>query len=385
MALTEFGMFYEIEVPRPWTEHKEYEIFKQVIDQGILADELGYDYVWTVEHHFLAEFSHSSGPESLLPYLAAKTQNIRIGHGVKLMPFPYNHPVRSAEAAATLDLLCDGRLEFGTGRSVTWDELGGFGIDPEQTRAMWEEAVRVVVGCWTEDPFSHEGKYFNLPPRHVVPKPFQKPHPRLWMAGTGPDSHELAGRCGLGMLSFTLMVPPPQLKKRIDRYRNGLAQAKPLGKFVNDRAATFCLVHVAETDKEARETAAEACVWYTLESLKGVGTVPTKTNAYNPRSPEQEQEFQAPDTYDYLNKLLDQDVSKIDFDFLDSNDLVIVGDPDTCAEKVARYAEAGIDVFLPMMQIYDIPHDKVMQSMRLFAEHIMPRYQPARPDIEVQV
>lgn len=175
-----FGLMYEIPVPRPWHERSAYEAFQNTIEQIVLADQLGFHSVWTVEHHFLDEYSFSSAPGVFYGALAAKTKNIRIGHGVRLLPFPYNHPVRAAEAAATVDILSNGRLEFGTGRSGTRVELEGFGIDPNDTRPMWEEALEVVVGSWTEETFSYEGKYFTLPPRGVVPKPLQQPHPPLW-------------------------------------------------------------------------------------------------------------------------------------------------------------------------------------------------------------
>ena len=141
------------------------QAFQNTIEQIVLADQLGFHSVWTVEHHFLDEYSILRPRGVLYGALAAKTKNIRIGHGVRLLPFPYNHPVRAAEAAATVDILSNGRLEFGTGRSGTRAELEGFGIDPNDTRAMWEEALELVVGSWTEETFSYEGKYFTLPPR----------------------------------------------------------------------------------------------------------------------------------------------------------------------------------------------------------------------------
>src|SRR5213076_1354904 len=105
---------------------------------------------------------------------------------------------------------------------ISRDELEGFGIDPNETRGMWEEALDVIVGAWTTDVFSWEGTHFHVPPRRVLPKPLQKPHPPLWMASTSPASHEIAGRKGLGLLSFTIGVPPEELASRIALYRSGL-------------------------------------------------------------------------------------------------------------------------------------------------------------------
>lgn len=190
-----FGLIYEIPVPRPWHERSAYQAFQDVLEQITLADQLGFHSAWTVEHHFLDEYSFSSAPGVFYGALAERTRNIRIGHGVRLLPLPYNHPVRAAEAAATVDLLSNGRLEFGTGRSGTRIELEGFGIDPNDTRPMWEEALEVVVGCWTEPELSFDGHYFSLPPRGVVPKPLQQQvlsaHPAVHEAAVVgvPDLH----------------------------------------------------------------------------------------------------------------------------------------------------------------------------------------------------
>ena len=164
----EFGLFYEIPVPRPWTAHAERDALHAVVDQAVRGEQVGFTHVWTVEHHFLDEFSHCSAPEVLYGAIAARTSRIKIGHGVRLLPAPYNHPLRVAEMAATLDCLCDGRLEFGTGRSSTRAELEGFGIDPDDTRGMWEEALEVVIGAWTNEVFEHHGRYFQVPPRSVL-------------------------------------------------------------------------------------------------------------------------------------------------------------------------------------------------------------------------
>src|SRR6187402_288515 len=147
----EFAMFYEIPVPRPWNLQSEYEAYQNTIEQAVLGDKVGFHSFWTVEHHFLEEYSHCSNPEVLYGAIAAKTERMRLGYGVRLMPKPYNHPVRTAESVAVLDLLSDGRVDFGTGRSATRLELEGFGIDPHDTREMWQEAVGHLVDCWTNE------------------------------------------------------------------------------------------------------------------------------------------------------------------------------------------------------------------------------------------
>ncbi len=360
-----FGVFYEIPVARPWHERSEYEAYHHTIEQAVLADRVGFDSFWTVEHHFLDEFSHCSAPGVLYGTIAAKTRNLKIGHGVRLLPFPYNHPIRAAEAAAVLDLISDGRLEFGTGRSATRAELEGFGIHPNDTRELWREALEIVVGAWTEDVFKWKGKHFEIPPRRVLPKPLQRPHPPLWVASTSPETHEAAGRNGLGLLSFTIGVPPEDLAERLKLYRRGIEQAQPIGKFVNGRAATFTMVHCASTNAEARSNAAESFEWYAQTAVRHISTV-------GEWQKELKQDYAS---YDYTKALAGQSFDFLTFDFLDSTGACIVGDPDCCIETAKRYKAAGCDLLLCLVQPWKIPHEKVMKSIELLGQHVIPELQ----------
>lgn len=376
MSLTTFGLHNEIMVPRPWGPKTEYDTFKNVVEQAILADRTGYEWWSTVEHHFLAEFSHSTAPEVLYPYVAARTENVRIAHAVRLLPYPYNHPVRLAEQAATLDLLCDGRLEFGVGRSVSWDELSGFGIDPADTRGMAEESLQVILGCWTEDAYSHSGKYFNLPPRHVLPKPLQKPHPPLWMAGTSRESHEIAGRMGVGCLSFVLIVPLDEVSVRIQMYKDAVANANPVGKFVNDRAAGATCVHVAETDEEAYETARPWFEWYIKKAIDVVLSVAHQVPALNPANGATSAIDPSKDmgSYEYLRPFIEFDKDQLTLESMLAGNAVIAGSVDTVIEQVRKYEATGIDTLLTIHQVGGIPHEKVMKSIQLFGEHVIPEF-----------
>ena len=357
-----FGIFYEITVPRKWGREAEAKIFHEVVEQVVLAEQVGFDNFWTVEHHFLDEFSHCSAPEVLYGVIAAKTKRIRIGHGVRLLPFPYNHPVRVAESAATLDILSNGRLEFGTGRSATMTELGGFGINPADTRGMWEESLSILPRMWKEDPFrGHEGKYFKIPQRNVVPKPIQTPHPPLWMACSSPESHELAGKKGLGLLSFTLALHLQEVGRRVQLYKNAVANAKPVGDFANNQAAVFSLVHCSHTNKEAREEAEEGVLWYNNKSFEQLGQ---SVDAF----------VQKGSGYEYYDKFNKAKPEKFNFDYVDKHSMVIVGDPAYCIEKVQQYKDIGVEQLLCLMQNYGIPHEKTMQSIRLWGEKVIPYF-----------
>ena len=228
-----FGLMYEIQIPEPHYEGIEQERYNQVMAQVELADDIGFDYFWTVEHHFLREFSHCSAPEVLYGALSQRTKRIRIGHAVALLPGQYNHPVRVAERAAVLDIVSNGRMELGTGRSTTLIEMDGFQVTPNDTRAQWEEAVAMIPKMWTEDTFSHEGKFYNIPPRSVIPKPVQKPHPPMWVACSQPDSFRAAGEMGLGALCFTL-GGYDQMTERVAMYREGIKNAKPVSHVINN-------------------------------------------------------------------------------------------------------------------------------------------------------
>src|ERR671921_1773673 len=203
-----FGIFYEHQLPRPWTEGSELQLIQDALEQVELADRLGFDVVWEVEHHFLEEYSHSSAPEVFLAACSQRTKNIRLGHGIVQTPPPFNHPARIAERIAMLDLVSNGRAEFGTGESSSEAELGGFKIDPTLKREMWQEGLEVAVRCMTEVPFSGvDGKYVQMPPRNVVPKPVQKPHPPLWVACSRRDTIHLAAQKGIGALTFAFIDP----------------------------------------------------------------------------------------------------------------------------------------------------------------------------------
>ena len=230
-----FHVLYEIECPRPWGETSIYDCFWEALEQVKVAEEAGFETVWSVEHHFLDQFSVASAPEVWLSAVAQHTERIRIGHGVRLLPFNYNHPVRSAEMAAVLDIMSKGRLEFGTGRSASGIELDGFGIDPETTRAQWDEALHMIPKMWTQEEFSWESPTFKMPPRNVLPKPIQKPHPPLWMSGTQPDSAILAGERGIGFMHFS-MSDPIGMDEKVKSYKDAIERCSdPVGHFVNER------------------------------------------------------------------------------------------------------------------------------------------------------
>src|SRR5262249_17906172 len=190
-----FSIFFEMQIADP-TAAKEAQTFHDCVEQSVLADELGYHCVWEVEHHGLYEYSHSSAPEIFLSFVAAKTKRIRIGHGVTLLPFRYNHPIRIAERVATLDILSGGRVNWGSGKSSSLVEQVAFENEIPKLHDQWLEAVEMIPRMWAADVFEHKGKFFQVAPIQIVPKPIQKPHPPMFAACSNPDSAAYVRRLG---------------------------------------------------------------------------------------------------------------------------------------------------------------------------------------------
>src|ERR687897_2845572 len=160
-----FGIFYEHQIPRPWSERSEYDVFQNSLAQIELADRLGYDYAWVVEHHFLEEYSHSSAPEVFLGAATQRTSRIRLGHGI--IQLPTNHPIRVAERVSTLDLVSDGRVELGIGEGSTTTELHPFGRRFRDKREVWEDAVRALIPMFGDAGVEYHGAHFDFPLRNV--------------------------------------------------------------------------------------------------------------------------------------------------------------------------------------------------------------------------
>lgn len=355
-----FGLMYEIQIPEPHYEGIEQDSYKHVLAQVELGDEVGFDYCWTVEHHFLREFSHCPAPEVLYGAISQRTKRIRIGHAVVLLPHRYNHPVRVAERAAVLDILSDGRMDLGTGRSTTLIEMGGFEVDPEKTQAEWLEAVSIIPRMWTEDPFSHEGEFFNIPPRSVIPKPVQKPHPPMWTACSQPTSFKRAGELGLGVLCFNF-AGHEALIERIAMYKEGLKNVKPVGSFVNKQVAALCMVHCGEDDAEAKEIGCREGMWFV-----------TKANELY--RPWQDQGVAVPDSYKFaVSAVEDGRVDMTAEDHMKSGAFAM-GGPERVIEVMKGYEAAGVDQVLCMMEFGSMPHEKIMDSIKTFAKHVIPAF-----------
>ena len=252
-----FGLQFQLQTPRPydgetWDELDEKKIIDQALDQIELADKLGYDYVFFTEHHFLEEYCHSTAPEVVLAAAAARTKNIRLGHGIVQMPPNQNHPARVAERIATLDMVSGGRVEFGTGEGATETEIGGFLTKQKEKKEAWEEATRECVRMMAMTPYpGYEGRYFTMPERNIVPKPLQKPHPPVWVAASRRETVMLAARMGMGAIGFGFETPNEAEERALRYYELIRGPQEPLGAAINPALLTPGNMLCAPTDEEA--------------------------------------------------------------------------------------------------------------------------------------
>ena len=247
-----FGLLFETQRPFQGNDVDWNSLYKETLDQCELADQMGFDALWFVEHHFLVGFSGSPCPEVLFGALSQRTKNIRIGFGVSILP--NHHPVRIAERVAMVDQLTDGRVEFGTGRSNAYEQTGQ-GIDPRETRDRWEESITMLPQIWQSDEFSWEGKFWNVPRRRVLPKIFQKPHPNMYLACTQTDSFRLAAEKGIGVLSSSSYAVDI-LEEHVKVYREAVKNANPVGAFVTEFWGNNVHAFCGKDDQAAKELAA---------------------------------------------------------------------------------------------------------------------------------
>jgi alkanesulfonate monooxygenase SsuD/methylene tetrahydromethanopterin reductase-like flavin-dependent oxidoreductase (luciferase family) len=370
-----FGILYEHQLPRPWRQDSELRLFQEALDQVELADRIGIDYAWEVEHHFLEEYSHSSAPEVFLAAASQRTTNIRLGHGIVQTPPPFNHPARVAERIATLDLLSDGRVDFGTGESSSEAELGGFGINAAQKRDMWREGLEVAVRCLTEEPFAgHDGTYVKMPPRNVVPKPLQKPHPPLWVACSRRDTIRLAAEHGLGALSFSF-IDPEDARGWVNEYEEILAdRCTPIGRAVNARLScvTPMMVHASEEQAVRRGLEGANFFGYSLGHYYIFGDHrPGRTDVWAEYQQRRGEVGYSPDVAAAVEQeRLGAKVAAGETEGLRG----AVGDVEQVREYVRRYEEAGVDELIFVMQAGRNLHEHICEAIELFGTEILPEF-----------
>ena len=360
-------LLYEIDAPKPWTDgphpygqrRREQRAYREAIEQIKLADKLGFHTIWAVEHHFREGRSHCPAPEVLLGALSQVTERIRLGFGVTLTPFGFTHPARIAEKVATLDILSNGRAEWGTGRSTPMEQTA-FGVDREKSREHWKEAIEIVCGMWRDERFSWDSPSFKFPERVVTPKPFQDPHPPCWMAATSEGSAEVAGANGLGMLSFSIMQPLEQMARQVVAYRKAAATAKPLTDVTTNKVAAYTLVHCADSLAQAEANGIWDSVSWWYQNLAQF-TLDWELVHLS--------DAEKVSTFPLMKPLLE---GNIPIQHFHDADMLVVGDPERCLEKMKHYADLGVDQLICYVQFGHHSHESVMKTIELLGKEVRP-------------
>ena len=364
-----FGIFYEHQLPRPWRDGDEQKLFNDALEQVEIADRLGIDYAWEVEHHFLEEYSHSSAPEVFLAACSQRTKNIRLGQGIRQVIPQYNHPARTAEVIATLDLVSNGRVEFGTGESSAELELGGFQIPVEDKRKIYLESVEQICNMLAMDPYpGYKGQNFEMPCRNIVPKPVQRPHPPLWVACSQRETIRMAARLGIGALTFAF-VDPMEAQEWVDEYYSILKsdECVPIGHAINPN---ICMVSSFSCHHD-RQTAIERGLdgfdffGFALGSLYAFGEhKPGRTDLWS--------QFQAT----RKNGASEQAPSALD------GSRGGIGTPDDLREHLLKFESCGVDQVTFIQQAGNNKHEHICESLEIFAEEVMPEFKSREPERE---
>ncbi|HEX2815489.1 MAG TPA: LLM class flavin-dependent oxidoreductase [Phenylobacterium sp.] len=354
-----FGIFYEHQLPKPWNDGDEARLFHQALEQVVLADRLGYDYAWEVEHHFLEEYSHSSAPEVFLAACAALTKTIRVGHGIRQVIPNYNHPARTAEGLATLDIISNGRLDFGIGEGATRLELGGFAIPAKEKRALALEAAEQIANMMVMDPYpGFEGRGFSFPCRNVVPKPVQKPHPPMWMACTNRDTIKVAAANGVGALAFSF-VNPEEARDWAEIYYGIIKsdECVPLGRSVNANMAMVSNFSVHPDRAEAVRRGQEGFEFfsYAVNALVAHDAIPGRSSLFA--------DFQA------SRARSDEEI--IAATRAAARNANGIGTPADIRDHIRAFSDAGVDQVIFLQQAGRNKHEHICQSLELFAAEVM--------------
>ncbi len=392
------GPFYELQLPKPygkdgWDPEDEHRIYKDALEQIELADSLGFDYVFEVEHHHLEEYAHSSAPEVLLAAASQRTQNMRLGHGITLTPPPYNHPGRVAERIAALDLVSDGRVEFGTGESSSAAELDAYGVPWDEKKAMWEEGTRTAIRMMTETPFTGiDGDYVQFPRRNIIPKPLQQPHPPLWVAGGRRETVLTAARLGMGSLGFGFETPA-EAEERVNTYwRLMREQCKPIGKAVNPGLIVLSQFACDEHEEEAQRKAGDGGPFFSFalnhfyDPVTGPNHAHAQTNLFTEFTDTPEEERIARLTgggagRDQLSDLARTEANLLRQEPEEENARALwraararaaIGTPDQLRDYLRPYEDAHQDIVLLIAQAGSRKHEDIMQSIDLFGREVLP-------------
>jgi alkanesulfonate monooxygenase SsuD/methylene tetrahydromethanopterin reductase-like flavin-dependent oxidoreductase (luciferase family) len=350
-----FSTFYFFQAP---PGHRHADIIGRELEQIEWTEELGFDQIWLTEHHFI-DYGLSVDPATLAAAAASRTRRIRIGLAAAILPF--HDPIRLAEQMALVDIISGGRLDVGVGRGNRPAEFAGYRVPQVEARERFDEAVEIMLRAWTEERFSHEGRFFRIPEVRVIPKPLQQPHPPLYQVCVSPDGIENTALRGWPMLNSLLYGPVDQLVANRDKY---VATLRKCGRGEAEIASLLARwgvsrqIYVAPTDQQALAEAKDAEMWYQEAFRKFL--VPARIEDADPSL---QPGFRA----------MAERLSKVTWNGLVRETLAF-GSPDTVARHVETMRELGVGHVMCWMNFGGLPHDKVRRSMELFAREVLPRF-----------
>jgi len=356
----EFGLFLNGYLPGPGAHDapSEHEMLKREMEYAIHADGFNWKYVWIGEHHGLVEYSHMSAPEVVFGYIAAKTTQIHVGSGIMNLSRPVNHPVRNAERVAMLDHVTEGRYEWGTGRGAGSHEMATFDLLTSETKAMWDEAAPEILRMWEQKDYTFEGEFFRVEkPHNILPKPYGKGHPPLWVGCGNPGTFTKAGELGIGAIAFNF-EPIYNLKGRIEAYKEGIANCtNPLGQYMNDNVMMTNAVVCVSDRNRAREIAMS----------QGRGYMNTLVNMYHDTMPPQKGAVKWPGTPFAIP-------DEATLDMLIEKGYLLCGSPEEVNEQIAKYQDVGCDQLVFGIPNEGFEHEEVLEMIELFGTKVIPNF-----------
>lgn len=327
-----------------------------LVDQVLHAEKWGFDSFGVSEQLYAIGGATTACPEVLFAYLFPLTSRIRFRHAITLLPKNINHPLKVAARTAVQDILSHGRIELGTGRGNTTLALRAFEVNPQTNKSEWLEGMEVLIKAFTEDPFMHYGEHFKIPPRSLVPKCIQKPHPPLSSAATSPDSHEQCGRMGIGIMSWSSFLGWEDLATNMKHFDKGQAEARKAGKHINETRGALVQAYCAETDARAKDEAGDGNLAWLKLAIDGYPKLAKLSKDYA-----------------YMNKIKDVEDQYANFDyFVDESGGAVFGSPDTCIRQIEKFREIGFNELVLRMD--STSHTNIMKSIELFGRYVIPHF-----------
>ncbi len=385
-----FGLFYQAQLPKPldsddWYPGQELKLFQDTMTEIEFADKLGFDYVWLAEHHFTSEYNHISATDVFLGAIAAKTKSIRLGTGVVQMMPGNNHPVKVAENIATIDLLSNGRLEFGVGvgspgeQEMFWPRMTEI-VKANRTYDVLWEVLAETLRLMTMNPYpGFDGEFVTIPSGNVVPKPVQKPHPPLWLAVTSEKSLKLAAERGMGASCLAQGGPDVVQARVADYWRHMTENLKPVGLAINPVVQTFTNVMVAKTDEQARlneRGGAEFTNYaihraHELTRVKGhihrdyVEKQKARVEAMAGAGAEAGQEDRELERMSKMGLSAYQAAGSPARGMIPTGDApgTVIGSRDTARKRLMEFEDTGVDILACTQQIGLRRHEDIMESL----------------------